>query len=94
MDNLKRDILSQYESAKINIEEITTMLWYVYEDYYGIIENDIYTKSNNYDRLGTYLINIHSLLLSQQKEMEEIIDKTYEEIKSTKQENEKIEAIN
>lgn len=53
----------------------------------------IYIKSNNYDRLGTYLINIHSLLLSQQKEMEEIIDKTYEEIKSTKQENEKIEAI-
>lgn len=42
MENLKRDILSQYESAKINIEEITTMLWYIYEDYYGIIENDIY----------------------------------------------------
>lgn len=93
MDNLKRDILSQYESAKINIEEITTMLWYVYEDYYGITENEIYTKANNYDRLGTYLYNIHSLLLSQQKEMEEIIDKTYEEIKSIKQENEKIEAI-
>lgn len=93
MENLERDILSQYESAKINIEEITTMLWYVYEDYYGIIENDIYTKANNYDRLGTYLINIHSLLLSQQKEMEEIIDKTYEEIKLIKQENEKIEAI-
>lgn len=63
---------------------------YIYEDYYSVIENDIYTKANNYDRLGTYLINLHSLLLSQQKEMNEIIEKVYEEIK---QEDGKIEAI-
>lgn len=69
------------------------MLWYTYEDYYSLQKDDIYTKADNYDRLGTYLINIHSLLLSQQKEMNEFIDKVYEEKKSAKQENEKIEAI-
>lgn len=90
MKNLDIDILSEFECAEINIEEITTMLWYIYEDYYSVIENDIYTKANNYDRLGTYLINLHSLLLSQQKEMNEIIEKVYEEIK---QEDGKIEAI-
>lgn len=90
MEKLDRDILSEYEYVEANIEEITTMLWYIYEDYYAITENDIYTKANNYDRLGTYLINMHSLLLSQQKE---IIDKAYKEIKSIKQENENIESI-
>lgn len=93
MEKLDRDILSEYEYVEVNIEEITTMLWYIYEDYYAITENDIYTKANNYDRLGTYLINMHSLLLSQQKEMKEIIDKAYKEIKSIKQENENIESI-
>lgn len=93
MENLERESLWKLECATTEIEEITKMLWYTYEDYYAVQENDIYTKADNYDRLGTYLINIHSLLLSQQKEMNEFIDKVYEEMRSAKQENEKIEAI-
>lgn len=30
MKNLDIDILSEFESAEINIEEITTILWYIY----------------------------------------------------------------
>lgn len=93
MKNLERESLLKLECAAADIEEITKMLWYTYEDYYSLQKDDIYTKADNYDRLGTYLINIHSLLLSQQKEMNEFIDKVYEEMKSEKQENEKIEAI-
>lgn len=60
------------------------MLWLVYEDYYGIKENDIYTKANNYDRLERYLINIHSLLRSRQQEMARFIDDVYAERKGMK----------
>lgn len=30
MEKLDRDILSEYEYVEANIEEITTMLWYIY----------------------------------------------------------------
>ena len=61
------------------------MLWLVYEDYYGIKKNDIYTKANNYDRLERYLINIHSLLSLRKQEMTKFIDDVYAERKATKE---------
>ena len=61
------------------------MLWLVYEDYYGIKENDIYTKANNYDRLERYLINIHSLLSLRKEEMTKFIDDVYAERRGMKE---------
>ncbi len=74
----KIDMLSEYESKNAYFEDITTMLWYLIEDYYTMQKNDIYTKANNYDRLYCYLSNIHMLLLNNCKEMEEVIKKAYQ----------------
>ncbi len=65
------------------------MLWYIYEDYYTLINEDIYTKANHYDRLGTYLLNMHSLLLSKPKEINEFIEAVYKERKARNNENSK-----
>lgn len=82
MEELKKEAFNQLECKQCEIEDITTMLWYIYEDYYtGVKEEDIYTKANNYDRLGTYLINIHSLLYTKQEEMKSFIDSVYEQKK-------------
>lgn len=63
------------------------------EDYYALQKDDLYTKANNYDRLGNFLINIHSLLSNQCEEMREFIDKVYEEKIRIKLENSEIETI-
>ena len=84
MNRKEEKIFDEFARKKCEIEEITDMLWLVYEDYYGIKENDIYTKANNYDRLERYLINIHSLLRSRQQEMARFIDDVYAERKGMK----------
>ena len=85
MKRLEKDIFGKLECLSCELEEITEMLWYVYEDYYGIGNKDIYTKANFYDRIGTYLINIHSLLFLKQKEINEFIEKVYKEKKTEKE---------
>lgn len=72
------------ESHEAELEQITTMFWYVIEDYYTVKEHDLYTKANNYDRLYTYLFNIHTLLLNQDKELQDFVNNTYELDKSEK----------
>lgn len=87
-DNMKRKeekIFDEFQTKECEFEEITNMLWLVYEDYYGIKENDLYTKANNYDRLERYLINIHSLLRLRQQEMTKLIDDVYAERNSQKE---------
>ena len=84
MNRKEEKIFDEFARKECEIEEITDMLWLVYEDYYGIKENDIYTKANNYDRLERYLINIHSLLRSRQQEMARFIDDVYAERKGMK----------
>ena len=56
----------------------------VIEDYYAVKEHDLYTKANNYDSLYTYLFNIHTLLLNQDKELQDFVNNTYEPDKSEK----------
>lgn len=75
------------ESHEAELEQITTMFWYVIEDYYAVKEHDLYTKANNYDRLYTYLFNIHTLLLNQDKELQDFVNNTYELDKSEKEAN-------
>lgn len=77
----KEDILYEFERKECELREITEMLWLVYEDYYALRKDDLYTKANNYDRLETYLINIHSLLYARHKEMEDFINKINREVK-------------
>lgn len=72
------------ESHEAELEQITTMFWYVIEDYYAVKEHDLYTKANNYDKLYTYLFNIHTLLLNQDKELQDFVNNTYELDKSEK----------
>jgi len=72
------------ESHEAELEQITTMFWYVIEDYYAVKEHDLYTKANNYDRLYTYLFNIHTLLLNQDKELQDFVNNTYELDKAEK----------
>lgn len=72
------------ESHEAELEQITTMFWYVIKDYYAVKEHDLYTKANNYDRLYTYLFNIHTLLLNQDKELQDFVNNTYELDKSEK----------
>lgn len=87
-DNMKRKeekIFDEFQTKECEFEEITNVLWLVYEDYYGIKENDLYTKANNYDRLERYLINIHSLLRLRQQEMTKLIDDVYAERNSQKE---------
>ena len=81
---MEKEIFSKFEQKKCELQEITDMLWLVYEDYYTIKENSLYTKADNYDRLGRYLINIHSLLYTRHKEMEEIVNEVYAERKAKK----------
>lgn len=80
MENISnlRNCLQEYESKEAELGEITTMLWYILEDYWAGQSPDLYTKANNYDRLYTYLFNVHSLLLDRLKEMQTYIDKQYE----------------
>lgn len=81
MQRKEEKIFDEYQRKECEIKEILDMLWLVYEDYYGKTEKDLYTKADNYDRLGRYLINIHSLLYSKQHEMEKFIDEVYAERK-------------
>lgn len=89
MENISnlRNCLQEYESKEAELGEITTMPWYILEDYWAGQSPDLYTKANNYDRLYTYLFNVHSLLLDRVKEMKEYIDKTYEEKRKEVQNN-------
>lgn len=80
MKNLEKESFWKFECMECDIENITKMLWYIYEDYYsGVKEDDLFVKANYYDRLGTYLVNLHSLLSSKQAEMTEFIDAVYKE---------------
>ena len=72
------DIFREYENKECEFNDITHLLWLVYEDYYSLQKNDLYTKADNYDRLGIYLINIHTLLYNATKEMRKNINKVYE----------------
>lgn len=93
MGNLENESLDKLEYAQCKLDDITKMLFYIYEDYYAVQKDDLYTKANNYDRLGNFLINIHSLLFNQCEEMKEFIDKVYEEKRRIKLENSEIETI-
>ena len=81
MQNIKEKVFDEFQQKECELEKITDMLWLVYEDYYGVKENDLHTKANNYDRLERYLINIHSLLCSKKQEMTNFIDDVYAERK-------------
>lgn len=81
MQNIEEKVFDEFQQKECELEEIIDMLWLVYEDYYGIKENDLYIKANNYDRLERYLINIHSLLYSKKQEMTNFIDDVYAERK-------------
>ena len=81
MQNIEEKVFDEFQQKECELEEITDMLWLVYEDSYGVKENDLYTKANNYDRLERYLINIHSLLCSKKQEMTNFIDDVYAERK-------------
>ena len=85
MERKEEKVFDEFQRKECELEEITDMLWLIYEDYYAIKENDLYTKANNYDRLGRYLINIHSLLQSRQQEMAKFIDDVYAERKAKKE---------
>ena len=86
MENLEKESFNEFECKECELEDITTMLWYIIEDYYvGVKKEDIYTKANNYDRLGVYLNNIHTLLFGKQEEMKKFIDKVYTERRNKKQ---------
>lgn len=82
--SLEGEAFSQFESKQVELEELTTMFWYIYEDYFAYTNQDIYTKANYYDRLQPFLYNIHTLLYDKNKEMQEYIDKVYEERKAGK----------
>ena len=84
MQNIEEKVFDEFQQKECELEKITDMLWLVYEDYYGVKENDLHTKANNYDRLERYLINIHSLLRSRQQEMARFIDDVYAERKGMK----------
>lgn len=77
--------VNEFECKEAELDEITTMLWYLYEDYYVCQKDDLYTKANNYDRLGTYLANIHRLLIDRTEEMKNFIDKVYEARRNQKE---------
>ena len=81
MVNKEEKIFDKFQEKECELEEITDMLWLVYEDYYGIKTKDLYEKANNYDRLERYLINIHTLLYLRKKEMTRFIDDVYAERK-------------
>lgn len=85
MERKEEKVFDEFQTKECEIEEIVDMLWLVYEDYYGIKENDIYTKANNYDRLERYLINIHSLLSLRKQEMTKFIDDVYAERRGMKE---------
>lgn len=81
MEKKEEQIFTEFEIKECEIAEIVDMLWLIYEDYYGIKSNDVYTKANYYDRLERYLINIYRLLYSRQQEMKKVIDNIYDERK-------------
>lgn len=93
MENIENESLNNLEYSQCQLEDIAKMLFYIYEDYYEVQKADLYTKADNYDRLGTFLINIHSLLYNQCKEMREFIDKAYEEKRKNKLQNSEIKTI-
>lgn len=86
----KKDIIFEYENKQVQLEEITTMLWYIYEDYYAQGEIDLYTKANNYDRLRVFLYNLYSQLNNLQDEMLDYTNKAFEELKKEPTEDTKI----
>lgn len=77
----KKDVIYEYESKQVELEELNTMLWYIYEDYYAVEPKDIYTKANNYDRLRVFLYNIQNQLNNIQKEMLDYTNKAFKELK-------------
>ena len=70
----KNDFFTDYDSAQCELEKITEMLWFVYEDYYAFDNQDLYTKANYYDRVGTFLFNIQNLLENLSEGMKEKIE--------------------
>ena len=70
VNNMNIDFISEYETKLQEFKDITHMIWLIYEDYYTIQKNDLYEKADKYDRLGVFLLNIHTLLFKATKEME------------------------
>ena len=85
MESKEEKVFDKFQEKEYELEEITDMLWLVYEDYYGIKTKDLYEKANNYDRLERYLINIHTLLYLRKKEMTRFIDDVYAERKGRRE---------
>ena len=69
-NNMKIDLISEYETKLQEFKDITHMIWLIYEDYYSMQKNDLYEKADKYDRLGVFLLNIHTLLFKATTEME------------------------
>lgn len=87
VEEKEKEILSDYEYKLAQIEEITTMLWYIMEDYSGIDidkQNELYYKANYYDRMKIYLSNLHQLLYDRQEEMKKNIDDYYSKRRKAK----------
>ena len=72
-ENNTIDFISEYETKLQEFKDITHMLWLIYEDYYTMQKNNLYEKADKYDRLGIFLLNIHSLLFKTITEMEKFI---------------------
>ena len=80
-EDKEKKVFDEFQKKECEFEEITDMLWLIYEDYYGIKTKDLYEKANNFERLERYLINIHSLLYLRKLEMTKFIDEVYAERK-------------
>lgn len=81
LEDKEKKVFDEFQRKECEFEEITDMLWLIYEDYYGIKTKDLYEKANNFERLERYLINIHSLLYLRKQEMTKFIDEVYAERK-------------
>lgn len=41
-ETIESKAFSQFESKQVELEELTTMFWYIYEDYFAFTNQDIY----------------------------------------------------
>ena len=83
----KKIFFLDYDSAQCELEKITEMLWFVYEDYYAFENQDLYTKANYYDRVGTFLFNIQNLLENLSDRMKEKVENRTEKNTEAKIQN-------
>lgn len=87
VEEKEKEILSDYEYKLAQFKDITTMLWYILEDYSESSidkQNELYYKANYYDRMKNYLQNLHQLLYDRQEEMKKNIDDYYSKRRKAK----------